>query len=512
MKSIKLIGAIALFTSSIANASPPLDLFSKRLKSHNISSNDLNNKGGIAVAKGKFNSKVKEHIRGREKATQRVRLRLPNKTLLLDVISVRAKSANRISYSATSSSNTDFVHIAENNGVVVGSVQSDGKLYKLRPAINGETLLIEVDNSQLVDHDKYYTEAVNENLMDSQGTSENNVSSFENLESETEFKVIVAYTDGFAHAAGDVTAFMDLLEEETNTSYENSNINARVTIAHAYQTAYVETGDFYTDRDYFNDANNPETQELSNLRETYRADIMIILTGNDDYSSSCGVAREIGATRDTALALAREGCAAGYYSFGHEIGHLFGARHIITQDSNTSPYANGHGYCNTTSDTWRTVMAYNCPSGTGGPRIQQWSNPNVSIDNDPTGSQDDEFNAFVMNDRIDTVASFLIDNPIAIIDQSSYSIIIGDFQQFTAYGSSDPENLPLMFNWDFGDETVNYQTSQPYVDYTYVNTGTYSLTLSVDNGNRSSDTVNARVTVYDPVTIVTTIITPLLLL
>jgi hypothetical protein len=156
-------------------------------------------------------------------------------------------------------------------------------------------------------------------------------------------------------------------------------------------------------------------------------------------------------------------------------------------------------------------MAYNCPTNTGGPRIQQWSNPNISINDEPTGTQDVEFNAFVMNDRIDTVANFLIDNPTAIIGQSSYSIIVGGYQQFKAYGSSDPENLSLMFNWSFGDGTANYQSLEPSVDYTYADIGTYTLSLSVDNGNKTSDTVSVSVTVYDPVTIITTIITPLLL-
>jgi hypothetical protein len=234
MKYIKFVGVIGLLASSIANASPPIDLFSKRLEGRNISSSDSNGKSGLVVAQGKFNSKVKDHLQGKEKGSKRIRLRLPNKTLLLEVNSVTAKSANRFSYSASGSSNTNLIHIAENNGVVVGSIQSNGKLYKLRPALNGETLLIEVDNSQLIDHDKDYTEVVNENLMDSQGASENNANSSDNLDSHTEFKVIVAYTDNFSNAAGDVTAFMDLLEEETNTSYDNSGVNASVTIVHAY--------------------------------------------------------------------------------------------------------------------------------------------------------------------------------------------------------------------------------------------------------------------------------------
>ena len=158
-------------------------------------------------------------------------------------------------------------------------------------------------------------------------------------------------------------------------------------------------GSFYTDRTYFTNASNAETAELYGLRDTYAADIMIVLTGNS--YGFCGLANGIGVGAADALGFASEQCAAGYYSFGHEIGHLFGARHIITQDPNTTPYAYGHGYCNVTSNTWRTVMAYNCPSGTGGPRIQQWSNPNVSLSGQPTGTTHTEHNARVWRRRLD---------------------------------------------------------------------------------------------------------------
>ena len=78
---------------------------------------------------------------------------------------------------------------------------------------------------------------------------------------------------------------------------------------------------------------------------------MILLTGNG--YSFCGLASGIGVSEDTAFAVASETCATGYYSFGHEIGHLFGARHIITQDPTPTPFSYGHGYCNTTASTWR---------------------------------------------------------------------------------------------------------------------------------------------------------------
>lgn len=314
---------------------------------------------------------------------------------------VTRKMQGRLTYSGSANPDRRLT-VAEHDGRIVGSLHHDGMLYKLRPGENGETLIIEVKPESLVDHDEDYTE--NDFFIDPGEIEEGEKST----DSSSEYTVIVAYTSDFASDAGDVAAYMDLLQEETNTSYANSQVNTSVRIVHYYQTSYSDTGSFSTDLSFFAAPANSEAQQLRNLRDQYHADIMILLTGNSLYGSSCGLARDIGATADNALAAAREGCAAGYYSFGHEIGHLFGARHIITQDSATTPYSYGHGYCNVTPYTWRTVMAYNCPTGTGGNRIQQWSNPYISINGEPTGSVDVEYNALVMNVRAEAVANFRV--------------------------------------------------------------------------------------------------------
>ncbi len=280
---------------------------------------------------------------------------------------------------------------------MVGSLLQNGTLYKLRPAADGSTLIIQVSNETLIDHPEDYQEKVESQSKSPAAISQN--------DSADEFTVIVAYTSGFAAVAGDITAYMDLLELETNTAYQNSDVSTSVKIVHSYQTSYVDTGDFFDDLTYFGNEANPEAAELRTLRDSHNADLMIILTGNAGYSF-CGVASGIGVSEDQAYALASETCAVGYYSFGHEIGHLFGARHIISQDSSSTPFSYGHGYCNVGTGEWRTVMAYNCPFNTGGPRIQHWSNPNVTIASEPTGTVALEHNARVLNERALEVANF----------------------------------------------------------------------------------------------------------
>ena len=114
------------------------------------------------------------------------------------------------------------------------------------------------------------------------------------------------------------------------------------------------------------------------------------------------MADAIRASADTSFATVHYDCATGYYSFGHEIGHLQGARHNTEADSSTSPFTYGHGF-HKNSD-WRTVMAYNCSPSC--PRIQYWSNPSVSYSGSAMGTVAVEDNARVLNTTASAVATF----------------------------------------------------------------------------------------------------------
>ena len=96
-------------------------------------------------------------------------------------------------------------------------------------------------------------------------------------------------------------------------------------------------------------------------------------------------------------------CATGYYSFGHEIGHLQSARHDIATDGSLTPYAYGHGYRSPTN-AWRTIMAYNCSSSC--PRINYWSNPAKTYNGQAMGTAATSNNTRQLNERVATVAAF----------------------------------------------------------------------------------------------------------
>jgi len=93
------------------------------------------------------------------------------------------------------------------------------------------------------------------------------------------------------------------------------------------------------------------TKTLHALRDQKYADVMIVLTGNNQRNCGYGV---IGANANNAVAVIQQSCGIGYYSFGHEIGYLFAALHTIKNDPRTTLYVYAHGYCSPNTKDWKT--------------------------------------------------------------------------------------------------------------------------------------------------------------
>ncbi|UUZ50033.1 M12 family metallo-peptidase [Massilia sp. B-10] len=179
---------------------------------------------------------------------------------------------------------------------------------------------------------------------------------------------------------------------------QQPSVNARVELAHAAQVNYTESGSNSTDRSRYASVDDRVMDEIHAQRNSYAADVGVLLTGGN---SACGNGA-IYASATSAFAAVTTDCATGNYSFGHELGHLFGARHNPEEDSSTTPYAWGHGYLSPNRN-WRTIMAYDCPNGCK--RLNYWSNPNKTRDGVAMGTTTRNNNA-VLNERAAVLAGF----------------------------------------------------------------------------------------------------------
>jgi hypothetical protein len=216
--------------------------------------------------------------------------------------------------------------------------------------------------------------------------------------------VLVVYTASAAAATANIGSLIQLAVDETNVSYVNSGININMIRVHSAQVTYNEARRSFSQHvSALRSTTDGIMDNVHTLRNTYAADVVVLVV-ND--SEACGIASQIGSTASTAFAVAHYSCITGYYSFGHEVGHLQSARHDRYVDGSTTPYAYGHGFI-PASKSWRTVMAYgnNCSNCT---RIQWWSNPLVTYPGtgELMGTAAYEDNARVLNTTAATVAAF----------------------------------------------------------------------------------------------------------
>ena len=201
---------------------------------------------------------------------------------------------------------------------------------------------------------------------------------------------MVVYSNQTATAAGTgIGAQIQQAVDTANAVYANSGIATRLRLVHFEPANYDESGDFNTDLSRLTTAGDGYMDNVPALRDNYGADLVSLFIENAQY---CGIAW-IGPSANYGFSVINRGCASSNYSFAHELGHNFGARHDPYVDASTSPYAYGHGLTDP-AQGWRTVMAYNnacAAAGTSCTRIPYFSNPNLTYGNppDPLGTDVD---------------------------------------------------------------------------------------------------------------------------
>jgi len=196
--------------------------------------------------------------------------------------------------------------------------------------------------------------------------------------------------------------------DELNQSYQNSSVTHRVEFVRLLETSYTEHSspsldcgeEMDIDLDRFRNTSDGNMDVVHTERNRYRADVCVLLS---DPCTWAGVAYGIGigTTSADAFCLVDWNSLMGYYSFGHEIGHLHGCRHDTYVDPANTPYAYGHALVYIPGQ-WRTIMGYNTECAAQTPavtctRIQYWSNQTVNYNGVATGTSSTEDNQRVLN-------------------------------------------------------------------------------------------------------------------
>ena len=302
-----------------------------------------------------------------------------------------------------------LIFVVDEKGVTA-TIRVGGEYYRIY-SLNPEThVLIDVDESKFLEGDCVDEESTELGKKNQHSAFTETSKVTPAAHQATVITVLVAYTDAAAKAAnGNIARLIEDAEEETNESYKKSGITQRIQVVHTEQVKYTTTGDSKKDINRFQGKNDNHLDEVHALRDRYAADVMVLITNPPNYS---GRAFEIGAKEDQAFAVINWDYLTWEYTFGHEIGHLQGARHDPYVDNDTSPYAYGHGYVYLSgqpANNWRTIMAYRkeCDdNNTSCPKIQYWSNPNVKYNKVAVGTAATHDNARVLDETAQTVAGF----------------------------------------------------------------------------------------------------------
>ena len=153
-----------------------------------------------------------------------------------------------------------------------------------------------------------------------------------------------------------LVSFVDMSIENANDVFLESNINARYVLSGLRELTGASQPPSNNQIGAL-DWMNSDPQELLDLRAEYAADMVVLfLPNNPDPLSFCGIANlpEKGKIRDyggmdninfekRAFSVQHQGCGLLDYTFAHELGHNFGMRHRVAENTSASTHDEEHG-------------------------------------------------------------------------------------------------------------------------------------------------------------------------
>jgi len=294
------------------------------------------------------------------------------------------------------------------DGDLAGNISFPGGFYEVRPIGSGNFAVYEIDQSAFPD-EAPPIEVRPEDLSPEDTPAEDagpvmreDAPDEVRMPADTEapaddgtlIDVLVVYTQAAAAASANIRSEIQLAVDETNQAYINSGVSHRVRLAGTAQVTYTETGNSSTDLSRLRGTSDGYMDNVHSLRNSYRADQVTLIVESLDACGRGYFMNPVAASfESSAFTVVDRGCATGYYSFGHELGHNMSAHHDCYVESSLQPYNYNHGLVHIGANqaaSWRTIMAYRDQCRANGfsdcQRIQYFSNPSISYLGSPTGT------------------------------------------------------------------------------------------------------------------------------
>ncbi len=264
-----------------------------------------------------------------------------------------------------------------------------------------------------------------------------------------------------------LNARIDLVMGQTNDAFRGSAIPVTVEEAGRQEIDFQEN-----QFGIFNDVTMLAARaDVQALRDQTAADLVVLMTDGDytepnTWDRIFGVVRLIGPSEPDAYAIVEAQEATASYTFAHELGHLFGARHQQSNiynpcaqfgfDCGDDTPGDAHGYAFRTGwlnqQRWYTIMHQIRPNWS--PRMY-FSNPQVEVQNTTIGAWNTNNNARQIRDANGIIADFrpTVQGLRAWIEGPGYLPLYqpGNWEAVYTCGTG-----PYSFEWYFSYDGFNY--------------------------------------------------------
>lgn len=295
-----------------------------------------------------------------------------------------------------------------------------------------------------------------------------------------------AFLNGFDYWG--LLIFAGMANASINQAFQNSDIPNKQVRIRGSQNFVLGTG-YSNPHNIVTDLNNLVADPTAQtLRNQFRADIVVMLTNqgyfNDDGFQIFGRAQQINAENANAYSIVEiPFMIAPRWTFPHEVGHLFGARHNRPDNGgNDDTDVCSHGWRFDDGDEIerRTILAALGDADpnpfAGDKRILHYSNPDVQFNGGDTGTEDDN-NARAIRNTGCNIASFRSSPLLSVFINGPGLFCVGEgtepqtyTAQVTPAATGIPGQPPYTYQWHWSPN-ANFS---PY----YIIGNTQSITIN----------------------------------
>lgn len=390
--------------------------------------------------------------------------------------------------------NNGEVLLTHENGRTFGQIRKDGRVFDIQYLEDGYATMIEYDMEKLNPLGCAARELVGSPKgvetvpLDQPGISEKSGSITRSSGSPL-IRVLCLYTPAAEATGMNMTDLANTSKSQWLSAQLNSWVGSNLEIAGVERLNFTENGvpesqtgdpgeDIDVDVERLRD--NTTAQQL---RDQYEADLVVMFTDGDYAENGSGLAGtvlNIGPDEGNAYSLVQVANATSSFTWIHEVGHLFGARHQFAADD-TPGDAHGHQW---TTGVWPFRNRYRSVMHTfvaNRERVLHFSNPNRNHAGKATGVSGESYNARVISTNGSQVEDFRYTRPNVAVN--IYGVGMAN--------DGDPVNLTSSVSNVSGSVSYQWRLDMGGGFYTAGVSSTLNFTMPTD------EDVDVRLTVTD---------------